>query len=81
MCEGESRFIVFLTAMTHAAIEACVSKLRTLIGYYRECGSLGMNVRWLDKVNLERVLSGASHTGPSKDETYIYAGTVYQVCS
>lgn len=77
-CECDSQYVVFLTAMTHAAIEACLSKLRSLIDHYRECGRLGMNVNWLDKVNIERVMSGSTHAGPSKDETYVYAGTVYQ---
>lgn len=79
-CNDERQYVVFLTAMTHAAIEACSTKIRALMERYRECGRLGLDVRWLNKVNLERVFSGATHPAPSKDQAYIYAGTVYQVC-
>lgn len=71
-------FLIFLTAVTHAAIQACIKKLNTLMEAYRLFP--GMKLDWLDNVKLERVQSGALHPAPEdKNATYIYAGTVYQV--
>lgn len=67
--------------MTHAAIEAVTAKIRALAANYRACGQFGLNLQWLDHINLERILQGSSHPAPSKDEAYIYAGTVFQVQS
>lgn len=71
--------IVFLTAMTHAAIRACLEKLSKLVKCYREIP--GLDVGWLDKVKIEHVEKGGDHPLPPKDGTnsFIYAGTVYQV--
>ncbi|KAI5119162.1 hypothetical protein M0805_008645 [Coniferiporia weirii] len=77
-CHISGRLIILLTAMTHAAIRACMSKLRTLIQNYRQFPGMGLD--WIDKIRLERVLSGALHPLPSDDEaTYVFAGTVYQL--
>jgi hypothetical protein len=71
--------IIFLAAMTHAAIDACLSKLRNLTG--RSQSLRGLPTAWLDKVKIEHVLKGSDHPLPARttSNTYIYAGTVYQV--
>ena len=71
-------FLIFLTAVTHAAIQACIKKLNTLMETYRLFP--GLRLDWLNNVKLERVQSGALHPAPEDtNATYIYAGTVYQV--
>lgn len=71
--------IIFMTAMTHAAIEACLAKLSHLIDCYR---SLDASLwGWLDQVAVEQVLTGYEHPAPSRSGhlVHIYAGTIYQV--
>jgi hypothetical protein len=64
--------------MTHAAIQACLSKLTFLIGCYRRVE--GLDTRWLDRVKVEHVVRGGVHSGPAaSQDAFIYAGTVYQV--
>ena len=63
--------------MTHAAIEACLAKIKTLIQQYRAIS--GLNPIWLDNLKIERVFAGGTHPLPKEDKNYIYAGTVYQV--
>ena len=70
--------VVFLTAMTHAAIDACLTKLSQLTERYREIPDLSTD--WLDKIRIEHVVKGNDHAAPVPDFHYIYAGTVYQVC-
>lgn len=78
MQEETGRYHILLTAVTHAAIQACLSKLNALMEIYRRFP--GMKLGWLNKVRLERVHSGALHPSPKDDDaTYIFAGTVYQV--
>ncbi|KAG2016116.1 hypothetical protein CC2G_009317 [Coprinopsis cinerea AmutBmut pab1-1] len=71
--------IIFVTAMTHAAIDACLSKLERIVDAYRAIESL--STEWLDKVRIHRVLKGHDHPGPlrSGSLTHIYAGTLFQV--
>ncbi|KAJ7030016.1 P-loop containing nucleoside triphosphate hydrolase protein [Mycena alexandri] len=74
------RKIIFITAMTHAAIEAVLSKLDHLKDCYNRIDSLP--TEWLDSVQIEHVLKGHDHPGPSKSApsaTLVYAGTVYQL--
>ncbi|KAF7362302.1 AAA-12 domain-containing protein [Mycena venus] len=74
------RKIIFITAMTHAAIEAVLSKLSHLRGCYTSIDSLP--TEWLDNVKIEHVLKGHDHAAPSKSnssESLLYAGTVYQL--
>ena len=83
----EYRQIIFITAMTHAAIHACLSKLRKIIEHYRCVPYLSLE--WLDELHLEHVLVGSTHSKPTmpksdadgslKADTWIYAGTVYQL--
>ncbi|KAJ2928657.1 hypothetical protein H1R20_g8458, partial [Candolleomyces eurysporus] len=63
--------------MTHAAIDACQSKLERLIECYKSIDSLPKE--WLEHVCIERVLKGTDHPAPSKGKTYVYAGTLYQL--
>lgn len=66
--------------MTHAAIEACLSKLSRLITYYRSID--GLPVKWLNHLKVEHVLKGSDHPSPLKADPQaklIYAGTVYQL--
>jgi hypothetical protein len=42
--------IIFLTAMTHTAIDACLSILRSLITYYRPLPD--HTITWLDKMRI-----------------------------
>ena len=67
-----------MTAMTHAAIAACLAKLSHLINCYR---SLDVSLSgWLDQVAVEQVLTGNDHPPPSRSRlVHIYAGTIYQV--
>lgn len=77
---GDSaRKIIFITAMTHAAIDACRKKLVHLISCYRAIDSL--STAWLDRVKVEQVLKGSEHPAPSSSGLfdYIYTGTTYQV--
>jgi hypothetical protein len=64
--------------MTHAAIEACLTKLSQLIERYRDIPDL--STIWLDKIRIEHVVKGNEHAPPVVEFDYIYAGTVYQVC-
>ena len=69
--------IIFITAMTHAAVAACIAKLEVSIRNYGQIS--GLDSGWLNTLHLEHVTSGATHTLPKPRMTYIYAGTVYQV--
>ncbi|KAF5355004.1 hypothetical protein D9756_005484 [Leucocoprinus leucothites] len=70
--------VIFLTAMTHAAIEAMLTKLSFLMDCYRTIASLP--TEWLDDVKVERVIKGNEHAGPGHTHlVYIYAGTLYQL--
>ncbi|KAJ7490410.1 hypothetical protein B0H11DRAFT_2156635 [Mycena galericulata] len=72
--------IIFITAMTHAAIEAVMNKLFYLKDCYTSINSLPTG--WLEDVTFERVLRGSEHKGPSRSHSQsicLYAGTVYQV--
>ena len=77
--QSSSCKVVFLTAMTHAAIDACLTKLSYLISRYREIPDIP--ITWLDRLNIEHVFKGNDHRPPKTDGYYIYAGTVYQVCT
>lgn len=78
MRQVDGPYYILLTAVTHAAIQACISKLRELMGLYRQFP--GMKLDWLDNIRLELVQSGALHPLPEDNNaTHIYAGTVYQV--
>jgi hypothetical protein len=56
--ENPKRRIVFITAMTRAAIKACLKKLRNLLECYR--GVSGLD--WLKDVKEEHVKMGMSIT-------------------
>ncbi|KAL5483134.1 hypothetical protein ACEPAI_8363 [Sanghuangporus weigelae] len=77
--DNPRRLIIFVTAMTHAAIDACASKLNGLMLNYQSLP--GLDTGWMRNVSLERVMSGATHPVPDSEKTYIYAGTVYQLYS
>ncbi|CCA67835.1 hypothetical protein PIIN_01659 [Serendipita indica DSM 11827] len=71
--------VILVTAMTHAAIEAIVGKIESLIGKYlaiKDRDSL-----WLNSVDLQRVRQGKTHPHPVLDnnKVYIFAGTTYQL--
>ncbi|KAF9012543.1 hypothetical protein BDQ17DRAFT_1344125 [Cyathus striatus] len=71
--------IVFITAMTHAAIAACQSKLERLIECYKQIEALP--AVWLDRVRIEEVRQGNDHPAPSSNASHIhiYTGTIYQL--
>jgi hypothetical protein len=71
--------IIFLTAVTHAAIQACLSKLAKLVAAHRAL--VGLPVAWLDSLSIEHIEQGSSHALPPVGgrRSHIYAGTVYQV--
>lgn len=71
--------IVFITAITHAAIDACRSKLERLMDAYRSIEFLSRE--WLDDIKVEVVSKGNDHKGPpiSGNGIHIYAGTLFQV--
>lgn len=68
---------VFVTAMTHAAIEAIFGKIKSLMVMYRALKD--RDSTWLDGIHLERVLVGSTHKAPTKRGIYIYAGTTFQL--
>lgn len=76
---GEVRKIIFITAFTHSAIEACRSKLVKLMEAYRSIESLPL--KWLDDVQIDVVSRGSDHPAPPKSGSgiRIYAGTLFQV--
>ncbi|KAJ7686577.1 hypothetical protein B0H17DRAFT_1204242 [Mycena rosella] len=72
------RKIIFITAMTHAAIEAVLHKLSYLKDCYSSIDSLPLE--WLANVQIEHVLKGNDHALPSKassSASLLYAGTLY----
>ncbi|KAH8828421.1 hypothetical protein DL96DRAFT_1603184 [Flagelloscypha sp. PMI_526] len=76
------RKIVFLTAMTHAAISALVGKLTFLRGSMEGIESY-QNV-WLKKFDVQHVLKGSDHPSPPRSGeddgiTIVYAGTIWQL--
>ncbi|KAG7091140.1 hypothetical protein E1B28_010194 [Marasmius oreades] len=72
------RNIVFITAMTHAAIEAILNKLSYLTKCYRSIDSLP--TEWLDGIKVEHVLKGNDHPWKAESSgSVVYAGTVYQL--
>ncbi|KAG5637725.1 hypothetical protein H0H81_003435 [Sphagnurus paluster] len=76
-----TRKIIFITAMTHAAIDACRKKVFNLMNCYRRLGQTieSFPTGWLDQVNVEQVLSGTTHRAPSSQFLVnIFAGTTYQ---
>jgi hypothetical protein len=84
MIEVESRLnltnekIVFVTAMTHAAIEAILEKLNSLIDHYRNIPHLP--IEWLDSISIQHVKAGLGHPLPSHHHrVHLYAGTVFQL--
>ncbi|KAF8171884.1 hypothetical protein BJ912DRAFT_994826 [Pholiota molesta] len=76
---GEVRKIIFITAFTHSAIEACRSKLVKLMAAYRSIESLPL--KWLDDVHIDVVNRGNDHPAPPKSGSgiHIYAGTLFQL--
>ncbi|KAG6855670.1 hypothetical protein H0H87_012265, partial [Tephrocybe sp. NHM501043] len=74
-----TRKIIFVTAMTHAAIDAVRNGLLHLIERYRAIESLP--TAWLDRVLVEQVTSGRTHRVPTAGSALvqIYAGTTYQL--
>ncbi|TDL18051.1 P-loop containing nucleoside triphosphate hydrolase protein [Rickenella mellea] len=76
-CKMQEPQIIFVTAMTHAAIEAVLSKLRRLVGNHQIIPNL--DIAWLQSVKIEHVAKGVEHSRPDGIHTYIYAGTVYQL--
>jgi hypothetical protein len=71
--------VIFLTALTHAAIAACLTKLVQLVDRHRQIPNLECS--WLDRVRIEHVLKGNDHAPPPVEVGVIsiYAGTIYQV--
>ena len=78
-CGRATKQIIYITAMTHAAIEACMSKLEQLCRVYRSICGLEESIQWLDDISFQHVRVGATHPPPSKHSIHIYAGTVFQV--
>ncbi|KAJ7594888.1 hypothetical protein C8J56DRAFT_927866 [Mycena floridula] len=74
----DRRRVIFVTAMTHAAIDACLKKLY----YLRDCylDIEGLPTEWLSSVSFNHVLKGSEqHAPPKSPGSHLYAGTVYQV--
>ncbi|KIK67555.1 hypothetical protein GYMLUDRAFT_37712 [Collybiopsis luxurians FD-317 M1] len=70
--------IVFVTAVTHAAIEAVLKKLSSLIQYYKSIDSLPS--KWLETVSIEHVTNGNEHRPPQTSVDFsLYAGTIFQL--
>ena len=73
--------VILVTAMTHAAIEAILGKIQSLIEKYLELKERDSS--WLDSIDLQRVRSGLTHKSPTfdGDKVYIFAGTTFQLYS
>ncbi|KAJ3748603.1 hypothetical protein DFH05DRAFT_580966 [Lentinula detonsa] len=70
--------VVFVTAVTHAAIDAVLKKLTYLVECYKSINSLP--TEWLDKVSIEHVTNGNDHAAPSGSSAFsLYAGTIFQL--
>ena len=69
--------IILVTAMTHAAIEAIVGKINSLIDHYWALKERDSS--WLETISLQRVFSGATHSAPKGNKVHIFAGTTYQL--
>ncbi|KAJ4483538.1 hypothetical protein J3R30DRAFT_3731697 [Lentinula aciculospora] len=70
--------VVFVTAVTHAAIDAVLKKLTYLIQCYQSIDSLP--AEWLHKVSIEHVTNGNDHAAPSDSSVFsLYAGTIFQL--
>jgi len=70
--------IFFVTAMTHAAIEAMLNKLSFLMDCYQTIASLP--TKCLDDTSVEHVVKRNEHVGLGHIHLeYIYARTLYQV--
>ncbi|PVG00252.1 P-loop containing nucleoside triphosphate hydrolase protein [Serendipita vermifera] len=69
--------IILMTAMTHAAIDAIISKVKTLIGHYKKLENRDNS--WLNHISLERVHQGGTHCGPVSKKVFIYTGTTFQL--
>lgn len=76
-CKAANRHIIFVSALTHAAIDACISKLKQLMHHYESISAWPLT--WLKELRLEHVKAGATHSLPDDGRDYIYAGTVFQV--
>ena len=63
---GDNRTkIIFITAITHAAIEACRTKLLKLMDAYRSIDSYP--TAWLRDIKVEVVTKGSGHSPPLKE--------------
>jgi hypothetical protein len=63
--------------MTHAAIEAILSKLYSLVQRYRKIEN--RSVAWLDVISFQHVTQGSTHGPPGRSRVHVYAGTVFQL--
>lgn len=70
---------IYLTAMTHAAILACLKKLDALQNCYQSIK--GYPLDWMKQIDVQHVQIGAKHPLPAVDssKSLIYAGTVHQL--
>ena len=76
---GPQRKTIFISAVTHAAIEACRNKLVQLLDTYRAIPNLPN--KWIDDVSVEVVGIGNDHPRPreSGNAIHVYMGTIYLV--
>ncbi|KAL0060392.1 hypothetical protein AAF712_012843 [Marasmius tenuissimus] len=68
---------VFITAVTHAAIDALLNKLRYLIECCRSIR--GFNSDWVDALQIEHVISGRRSSLTGHRGIKIFVGTIYQL--
>jgi hypothetical protein len=71
------RKTVFLTAMTHVAIDAILAKLDKLVDHYRSIPNLSLS--WLDNISIQHVRTGRDHPLPGNRKIHLFAGTVFQL--
>ncbi|CAK5281681.1 unnamed protein product [Mycena citricolor] len=77
-CGEREGQVIFVTAMTHAAINAVLAKLYHLKTCYKSIDAL--DIKWLGLIQIEHVLNGHDHSFSKKTGMRIFAGTVWQVC-
>lgn len=70
--------VIFVTAFTHAAIDAFLNKLEVVMKAYRELPE-GYELRWLDHLATCHVKQGGTQQKLKSGAVQIYLGTAYQL--
>lgn len=69
--------LIYVSAMTHAAIDAVRSKIDQLIAHTRAIPNLDHS--WLDRLSVEHVVKGSKHAIKADATTRVLCGTAFQL--